>query len=206
MIFTGWLELLIFVVLLFVITKPLGMYLCRVLDANGKTFLDPLIKPLERLTYRILGVEPQKEQGWVTYTLSLLGFSVISSLMTYGILRWQGGLPLNPQGLPPVSEPLAFNTALSFVTNTNWQNYAGENTMSYLSQMLALASHNFFSAAVGIAVAAVLVRGIARQRTRTVGNFWVDLVRVIYYLLLPLSIVYAWSHRESRKTLNRTTQ
>jgi potassium-transporting ATPase potassium-binding subunit len=191
MIFTGWLELLIFVVLLFVITKPLGMYLCRVLDANGKTFLDPLIKPLERLTYRILGVEPQKEQGWVTYTLSLLGFSVISSLMTYGILRWQGGLPLNPQGLPPVSEPLAFNTALSFVTNTNWQNYAGENTMSYLSQMLALASHNFFSAAVGIAVAAVLVRGIARQRTRTVGNFWVDLVRVIYYLLLPLSIVYA---------------
>ncbi len=187
----GWLELGLYIGVLLLITKPLGVYLCRVLDANGKTFLDPVLRPLERLTYRLLGIDPQKEQGWIQYTIALLGFGLVSTILTYLVLRWQNVLPLNPQGQSPVSEPLAFNTALSFVTNTNWQNYGGETTMSYLSQMLALASHNFFSAAMGIAVAAALVRGIARHTVNTIGNFWVDMVRLIYYLLLPICVIYA---------------
>ncbi len=187
----GWLELGLFIGVLFLITKPLGLYLCRVLDANGKTFLDPVVRPLERLTYRLLGIDPQKEQGWIHYTLALLGFGLVSTVLSYLVLRWQNVLPLNPQGQTPVSEPLAFNTVLSFATNTNWQNYGGETTMSYLSQMLALASHNFLSAAMGIAVAAALVRGIARHTVNTIGNFWVDMVRLNYYLLLPICLIYA---------------
>jgi K+-transporting ATPase ATPase A chain len=191
MIISGWIQLAVFIAVLVLITKPLGIYLVQVLDANGKTFLDPVFKPLERFTYRIIGVNPEKEQGWMHYTFAMLIFSVVTMLFTYLILRLQSILPLNPQQMPPVSESLSFNTAASFTTNTNWQNYGGENTMSYLSQMLALASHNFFSAAVGIAIAAAVVRGIARHSTETVGNFWADLVRLTYYLLLPISIVYA---------------
>src|ERR1700736_2920044 len=188
---SGWLQLALYIVVLILITRALWIYLFQVVDANGKTFLDPVIKPFERLTYRIFGVNPEKEQGWIPYTISMLIFELVTVLFTYLILRFQNFLPLNPQGQPGVADHLAFNTAWSFATNTNWQSYGGESTMSYLSQMLALASHNFFSAAVGIAIAAAVVRGIARHSTKTIGNFWVDLVRIIYYLLLPISIVYA---------------
>ena len=188
---SGWVQLALFIGLLLLITKPLGIYLFQVLDANGKTFLDPVIKPFERLTYRLIGVDPEKEQGWILYTIAMLIFSMVTMVFTYVILRLQNFLPLNPQQLPAVTDALAFNTAASFTTNTNWQNYGGESTMSYLSQMLALASHNFFSAAVGIAIAAAVVRGIARHSAKTLGNFWVDLVRINYYLLLPICIVYA---------------
>jgi K+-transporting ATPase ATPase A chain len=188
---SGWIQLAFFIGVLLLITKPLGIYLFQVLDANGTTFLDPVIKPFERLTYRLIGVDPEKEQSWILYTIAMLIFSMVTMVFTYAILRLQNFLPLNPQQLPAVTDALAFNTAASFTTNTNWQNYGGESTMSYLSQMLALASHNFFSAAVGIAIAAAVVRGIARHSTKTLGNFWVDLVRINYYLLLPICIIYA---------------
>ena len=186
---SAWLQFILYVGILLAITKPLGLYLCRVLDADGKTFLDPALKPLERLTYRMTGVDSGKEQDWKGYTIAMLLFSLISMLFTYAILRLQGGLPLNPQHLPALSEHLSFNTAASFTTNTNWQSYSGESTMSYLSQMVALTIHNFVSAAVGIGIAAALVRGIARHSAKTVGNFWVDLTRVTYYLLLPICVV-----------------
>src|ERR1700720_4108866 len=188
---SGWFQLALYLVLRILITKPLGIYLFQVLEANGKTFLDPVIKPLERITYRIFGVDPAKEQGWILYTIAMLIFEVVTVLMTYLVLRFQNFLPLNPQGLAGVTDHLAFNTAWSFATNTNWQSYGGESTMSYLSQMLALASHNFFSAAIFIAIAAAVVRGIAQSSTKTIGNFWVDLVRINYYLLIPISVVYA---------------
>jgi K+-transporting ATPase ATPase A chain len=188
---SGWIQLAFFIGVLLLITKPLGIYLFQVLDANGKTFLDPVIKPFERLTYRLIGVDPEKEQGWILYTIAMLIFSMVTMVFSYAIMRLQNFLPLNPQQLPAVTDALAFNTAASFTTNTNWQNYGGESTMSYLSQMLALASHNFLSAAVGIAMAAAVVRGIARHSTKTLGNFWVDLVRINYYLLLPICIIYA---------------
>jgi K+-transporting ATPase ATPase A chain len=173
------------------VTKPLGIYLGRVFDADGKTFLDPVVRPLEKLTYWIFRVDRAKEQGWKQYTVALLMFSLVSCLFTYAILRLQDILPLNPQKFPALSQHLAFNTAISFTTNTNWQSYGGESTMSYLSQMVALTIHNFFSAAVGIAVAAALVRGVARHTAATIGNFWVDLTRITYYLLLPVCLVLA---------------
>jgi K+-transporting ATPase ATPase A chain len=191
----GWLQLALYLSLLLLITKPLGLYLMEVLDARGRTWLDPLWKPVERLTYRLCGIDPETEQHWKQYTLSMLLFSLFTMLVTYAILRLQAFLPwqhlLNPQGFPAVSDHLAFDTAASFTTNTNWQSYGGESTMSYLSQMVALTSQNFFSAAVGISIAAALVRGIARNCADTVGNFWVDLVRITYYLLLPICIVFA---------------
>jgi len=158
---------------------------------KGRTWFDPILKPLERLTYRVMGVRPEVEQDWKTYTVAMLLFSLVSCLFTYAILRLQDILPLNPQKLGALSQHLAFNTAVSFTTNTNWQSYGGESTMSYFSQMVALAIHNFFSAAVGIAVAAALVRGIARHTAQTIGNFWVDLTRITYYLLLPICFVLA---------------
>ena len=187
----GWSQLAVFISIVFLLTKPVGVYLTQVLDYGGKTFLDPVIGPLEKLFYRLLGADPGKEQTWQEYTLSLLFFSLVGFLFTYVILRLQHLLPLNPQEFGPVSEHLAFNTAASFTTNTNWQSYGGESTLSYFSQMVGLALHNFTSAAVGIAVAAVLVRGIARHSVRTIGNFWGDIVRVNLYLLLPISLVYA---------------
>jgi potassium-transporting ATPase potassium-binding subunit len=188
---SGWIQLAFFVLVLLLITKPLGLYLTQVLNANGRTFLDPVIKPFERLTYRILGVKADREHNWIQYAVAMLIFSVVSMIFTYGILRLQDHLPLNPQKLTPVADHLSFNTAASFTTNTNWQSYAGESTMSYFSQMVALALHNFLSAAVGISIAAVVVRGIARHSAKTLGNFWVDLTRIHYYLLLPICIVYA---------------
>ena len=185
------LQLELFVVTLLLLTKPMGLYLCGVLDASGKTFLDPVMSPVEGLLYGILGVDPKKEQDWKHYTFSLIAFSLLGILFTYGILRLQHILPLNPQGLGPVSEHLAFNTAVSFATNTDWQSYAGETTLSYFSQMVGLTFHNFVSAGAGIAVAAALVRGIAGHSIKTIGNFWVDVIRINLYLLLPLCLVFA---------------
>ena len=186
-----WLELALFIGALVAITKPLGLYLNRVLDANGRTWLDPILRPLEKLTYAVLRVDSAKEQNWKQYTVAMLIFSLVTCLFTYVILRIQNHLWLNPQGFPALTPHLAFNTAVSFTTNTNWQSYSGESTMSYFSQMVALVIHNFLSAAVGIAIAAALVRGIARHTSETIGNFWVDLTRITYYLLLPFCIVYA---------------
>jgi len=187
----GWLQLAVFIGALLLLTKPMGLYLARVLDGEGRTLLDPAVKPVERLFYRMFRIDPQKEQDWKQYAVSLLLFSLTGLIFTYIILRVQHLLPLNPQGLGPLSPDLAFNTAASFTTNTNWQSYGGETTMSYFSQMVGLTFHNFISATVGIAVAATLVRGIARHTAKTVGNFWVDAVRVNLYLLLPLSLPFA---------------
>ena len=187
----NWLQFALYVGALLLITKPLGLYLVQVLDSDGKTWLDRIVKPVERLTYRVCGIDPNKEQNWFGYTMAMLMFSAVGMLFTYFILRYQDHLPLNPQNLPGLSPHLAFNTAASFTTNTNWQSYSGESTMSYLSQMVALTIHNFTSAAVGIAIAAALVRGIARQTSKTIGNFWADTVRVTYYLLAPVCVVFA---------------
>lgn len=193
---TGWIQLLVFIALLLAITKPMGLYLVRVLDPAGKTFLDFAIKPIERLLYRLFGVDPMREQSWKQYTLAVLVFSLVTGLFSYGILRLQGHLPWHQyldaaSSKTPVTPDLAFNTAMSFTTNTNWQSYGGENTMTYFSQVVALASHNFWSAAVGIAIAAALVRGLARDKTKTIGNFWADIVRLTLYLLVPICIVFA---------------
>jgi K+-transporting ATPase ATPase A chain len=186
-----WLELAIYIGALILITKPLGLYINRVLNPNGRIWLDPVLRPLEKLTYRVLRVDSTKEHGWKQYTFAMLIFSLASCLFTYAILRLQQYLPFNPQKFGALAEHLSFNTAISFTTNTNWQSYGGESKMSYFSQMVALAIHNFFSAAVGIAVAAALVRGIARHTAQTIGNFWVDLTRIMYYLLLPICTIYA---------------
>jgi len=188
---SGWLQLTLFVTALAAITKPLGLYLVQVLDVNGRTWLDPVLKPLERLTYRLIGVDSSRQHDWKRYTFAMLLFSLVSCLFTYAILRLQQLLPLNPQGLGPMSPHLAFNTAISFATNTNWQSYGGESTLGYFAQMVGLTLHNFVSAAVGIGIAAALVRGIARHSTTLLGNFWVDLVRTTYYLLLPICLVFA---------------
>jgi len=188
---SGWLQLALFVIALAAITKPMGLYLMQVLDAKGRTWLDPVLKPLEKVTYKAMGVRADREQNWREYTWALLLFSLVSCVFTYVILRLQNHLPLNPQGLGALSPDLAFNTAISFTTNTNWQSYGGESTMSYLSQMVALVIHNFASAATGIAIAAAVVRGIARHSTELLGNFWVDFVRTTYYLLLPICLVFA---------------
>ena len=191
----AWTQFALYVGALLLITKPLGLHLVQVLDARGRTWLDPVVRPVERLTYRVCGIDPAREQGWFAYTVSMLLFSGVGMLLTYFILRFQDRLPLqhllNPQGLPGVNPHLAFNTAASFTTNTNWQFYGGETTMSYLSQMVALAFHNFASAATGIAIAAALVRGIARHTARTIGNFWVDVVRISYYVLVPICLIFA---------------
>ncbi len=186
----GWIQLAVFTGLLLSMTKPAGLFLARVLDPAGRTFLDPILKPVERLAYRAMGVKPASEQSWKAYAFSLMAFSAAGTAFSFLILRHQDLLPLNPQGFGPMSGHLAFNTAVSFASNTNWQNYAGESTLSYFSQMVALTFQNFASAAVGVAVAAALVRGIARHAAATIGNFWVDLIRVTLYLLLPLSLVY----------------
>jgi K+-transporting ATPase ATPase A chain len=192
---SGWIQLILYVAVLLAITKPLGLFLVKVLDADGKTFLDPIIKPLEKLTYKLCGIDAKKEHDWKQYTVAMLIFSVVTMLFTYAILRLQDKLPLqallNPQKMGAISEPLAFNTAASFTTNTNWQAYGGESTMSYFSQMFALVLHNWLSAAIGIGIAAALVRGVARHSAKTIGNFWVDVVRVSYYLLLPICLVFA---------------
>jgi K+-transporting ATPase ATPase A chain len=187
----GWLQMALFLGLLAAVTRPMGLYLFRVLESDGKTWLDRPVKLVEHLFYRVLGIDAKKEQDWRHYSRSLIVFSLAGLLFTYAVLRLQHILPLNPQKFGPVRPDLAFNTAASFTTNTNWQNYAGETTLSYFSQMVGLVFHNFVSAAAGIAAATALVRGIVRHSAKTVGNFWVDLIRVNLYLLLPFSIVFS---------------
>jgi K+-transporting ATPase ATPase A chain len=191
MALSGWLQLALFCGLVLVLTKPIGLHLVRVLEPDGRTWLDRPLRPLERLIYRLLGTGPGREQDWKRYARSLLFFSLTGLLFTYAVLRLQHLLPLNPRHFGPVRPDLAFNIAASFATNTNWQNYAGETTLSYFSQMVGLVFQNFVSAAAGIAVAAALVRGLARHSARTVGNFWVDLVRINLYVLVPLSLVFS---------------
>lgn len=189
--FFGFVQLALFMALLLAATKPSGKYLALVLDAKSETFVDPVLKPVEHLIYRLSGIDCEKEQSWRQYAVSLSVFSLVGLLFTYAILRLQHILPLNPQGFGPLSPDLAYNTAASFTTNTNWQNYSGEATLSYFSQMVGLVFHNFVSAAVGIAVAGALIRGIARNSAKSIGSFWVDLVRINLYVLLPVCIFYS---------------
>ena len=190
----GWLQISLYAVVILAITKPMGIFLFRVLEGHPHPF-SRLLGPVERGIYRICGIDPQNEQGWREYSFAVLAFSAVGLLVTYAIERLQHVLPLNPQNLPAVEPALAFNTAVSFTTNTNWQSYAGETTMSYLTQMAGLAWHNFISAAAGIAVAIALARGLTRRGDGsgpgTIGNFWVDLTRATVYVLLPLSFVFA---------------
>ncbi len=195
----GILQIVVYFLLILAIAKPMGVYMTKVF-AGERTFLHPVLRPLERLCYAAGGVKESVEQRWTQYAASLLAFSIFSFLILYLLQRLQGYLPLNPMGFgtahapsgaTPITPDLAFNTAVSFTTNTNWQNYSGESTLSYLVQMLGLTMHNFGSAAAGIAIAVALIRGFARQQVNAIGNFWVDLVRATVYVLMPLSIVIA---------------
>ncbi|HEU0066419.1 MAG TPA: potassium-transporting ATPase subunit KdpA [Sphingomonas sp.] len=186
----GWFLILSFVGILLALTKPVGLWLFALYEGR-RTPLHVVFGPVERGFYAAAGIDPKAEQGWRRYALHMLMFNVALMAFTYAVLRLQGVLPGNPQGLPGLSSHLAFNTAISFTTNTNWQSYGGESTMSNLSQMLALTIHNFMSAATGIALAFALFRGFARRQMATIGNFWADATRVTLYLLLPVSIVYA---------------
>lgn len=184
----GWFQILLFLALILAVTKPLGVFMARVFSGE-RTFMDPVLRPIERLLYRLTGVDESHEMHWTEYAIAMLLFSIVPMLLLYLIERAQGILPFNPQKLAAVSPALAFNTAASFTTNTNWQNYSGETTMSYLTQMAGLAYHNFTSAAVGIVLAIAFIRGIARRQTNTIGNFWVDLVRCCLWVLLPFCVV-----------------
>src|SRR6478672_3805646 len=195
----GWLQILFFFVIILLVTKPLGIFMTHVFDRK-KTFLDPVLRPVERLIYRLTGVNEEHEMRWTEYAVTMLLFSVVSMLVLYLIQRLQGYLPLNPQQLSGVDSSAsstgafvgsAFNTASSFTTNTNWQSYVPEVTMSYLTQMAGLAYHNFGSAATGIVLAVAFIRGIARREMETIGNFWVDFVRCNLYVLLPACVLGA---------------
>ncbi|HXM93010.1 MAG TPA: potassium-transporting ATPase subunit KdpA [Candidatus Dormibacteraeota bacterium] len=184
----GWFQIIFYLLVIFLITKPLGIFMTRVFDGE-KTFLDPVLRPLEKLIYRLTGVDKRHEMRWTEYTISMLLFSGVSMVLLYLIERTQKWLPLNPQKFPNLEPGLAFGTAASFTTNTNWQAYGGESTMSYLTQMAGLAYHNFTSASVGIVLAIVVIRGIARRETDKLGNFWVDTTRCLLWVLLPICLV-----------------
>jgi K+-transporting ATPase ATPase A chain len=186
----GWFQILFFLVVIFAITKPLGAFMARVFNRE-KTFLDFALRPIEKLVYRVCGVRDDREMHWIEYGTAMLLFSVVSLFLLYLIERTQHVLGFNPQKLANIAPDLAWNTATSFTTNTNWQSYIPETTMSYLTQMAGLAYHNFASAAVGIALAVALIRGIARREMKTIGNFWVDLTRSFLWVLLPISFVVA---------------
>ena len=186
----GWFQILFFLLVVLALTKPLGAFMTRVFNRE-KTFLDPILRPIEKLLYRLTGVDETKEMRWTEYAGAMLMFSGVSMVVLYLLQRVQSFLPLNPQKLPPVAPDLAFNTAVSFTTNTNWQAYVPETTMSYLTQMAGLAYHNFISAAVGIALAIAIVRGIARREKDTLGNFWADMVRAALWVLMPICILGA---------------
>src|SRR6478672_8735497 len=190
MTLNGWLQILVLLLFVFLVTKPVGIFMARVFNRE-KTFMDPVLRPIERLLYRVTGVDENHEMRWTEYAVAMLLFSVVSMLVLYLMQRAQAFLPFNPQKVHGVVPALAFNTAASFTTNTNWQNYAGEAAMSYFTQMAGLAYHNFVSAAVGIAIAIAFIRGIARREVETIGNFWVDLVRSCLWVLLPFCIVGA---------------
>jgi K+-transporting ATPase ATPase A chain len=188
MTFNGILQFVIFLVVIIAVTKPLGIYITRIFS-NERTFLSGILAPLERLIYRLCRIQPDQEMRWTLYSISMIGFSAVSMILLYLIMRLQNILPFNPAGMPPVAPDLSFNTAVSFTTNTNWQAYSGESTMSYFTQMAGLAFHNFTSAAVGICIAVAVVRGFARSSAQTLGNFWADFIRCCLYILLPLAIV-----------------
>jgi K+-transporting ATPase ATPase A chain len=186
----GWLQIALFIALILLSAKPMGNYMTSVFERR-KTFLDFLLVPVERLLYRVTGVDAAEEMRWTEYAVAMLVFSAATLVLTYVVERLQNILPWNPQHLAAVAPDVAINTAISFTTNTNWQSYVPESTMSYLTQMLGLATHNFWSAAVGLALAIAFVRGIARRESKTLGNFWVDLTRGILWILAPISIVFA---------------
>jgi K+-transporting ATPase ATPase A chain len=190
MTLNGWLQILFFLLAVFLVTPLLGGFMAQVFTGRW-TMLDPIVRPLERLIYRLTGVDETREMRWTQYAVSILLFSVVSMLVLYGMQRLQAVLPWNPQGFAGVPPDLAFNTAASFTTNTNWQAYSGESTMSYFTQMAGLACHNFVSAAVGISVAIAFIRGIAQKEKDTIGNFWVDMVRATLWVLLPIAVVGA---------------
>jgi len=191
MTINGWLQIFVFLGLIFAVTKPMGIFLTRVFSRE-RTFLDPVLRPVERLLYRVTGVDEEHEMPWTEYATAMLLFSGVSMLLLYLIQRIQGALPFNPQHFAAVMpEHLAFNTAASFTTNTNWQVYSGESTMTYFTQMAGLAYHNFVSAATGIALAIAFIRGVARRQMKTIGNFWVDMVRAALWVLLPFAVVGA---------------
>ncbi|MGB8212367.1 MAG: potassium-transporting ATPase subunit KdpA [Anaerolineales bacterium] len=186
----SWFQLIFYMVVLIALAKPLGTFMARVYQGE-RTFLDPVLRPVEKLIYRLSGVHPDEEMNWKVYAIAVMLFNVLGLLVVYALQRLQGFLPLNPQGLGAVSPDSSWNTAVSFATNTNWQGYGGETTMSYLTQMLALTTQNFVSAATGMAVLIALIRGIMRHTSKTIGNFWVDLTRSVLYILLPLAFVLA---------------
>jgi K+-transporting ATPase ATPase A chain len=186
----GWLQIVIYSLLIIALTKPLGVYMARVFEGR-RNFLSPVLRSVERAIYAVCGVDEKREQHWLTYTVAMLFFSIAGFVSLYALQRLQDVLPFNPQGMSAVTPDSSFNSAVSFVTNTNWQGYGGESTMSYLVQMAGLTVHNFVSAATGMALAIALVRGFARRSAQTVGNFWVDMTRTTLYILLPLSIVVA---------------
>jgi len=190
MTLNGWLQILFFLLAVFLVTRPLGSFMARVFTRQ-RTWLDPVMRPVERLVYRATGVDETHEMRWTEYAVAILLFSVVSMVVLYAMQRLQAVLPFNPQGFSGVAPDLSFNTAASFTTNTNWQAYSGESTMSYFTQMAGLAYHNFMSAAAGIAVAIAFIRGIAQKEKNTIGNFWVDLVRGTLWVLLPIAIVGA---------------
>src|SRR6478752_5161791 len=190
MTLNGWIQIAIYFVVLTALVVPLGRYMAQVFEGE-RTFLTPVLGPVERGLYRISGIDETREQHWITYTVAMLLFNAAGFALLYALLRLQAVLPLNPAGMSAVAPDLSFNTAVSFTSNTNWQNYGGESTLSYLTQMVGLTTQNFVSAATGIALAVVLIRAFARTSGKTVGNFWVDLSRCTLYVLLPLSIVAA---------------
>ncbi|HYB05468.1 MAG TPA: potassium-transporting ATPase subunit KdpA, partial [Methyloceanibacter sp.] len=190
MTLNGWIQIAIYCVLIVALVKPLGWYMTRVFEGE-RTFLSPVFRPVEKALYWLGGVNETREQHWLTYTVAMLFFHVGGFLILYVLMRVQGLLPFNPAGMTAVTPDLTFNTAISFITNTNWQNYGGESTMSYLVQMLGLTHQNFLSAATGIVLAMVLIRGFARASAKTVGNFWVDITRCTLYILIPICVPYA---------------
>lgn len=185
----GWMQILLFCALVLALVIPLGGYMTRVFNSE-RTLLSPILRPCERLLYRIAGIDEKREQHWVSYTLSMLLFHAGGLAVLYVVLRAQAVLPLNPMSQSAVAPDLAFNTAVSFITNTNWQNYGGESTLSYLSQMLGLTVQNFLSAATGIVLAVAMIRGFARRSVQTIGNFWIDVTRCTLYVLLPICVVF----------------
>ena len=185
----GWIQIILYCAIIVALAKPLGWYMTRVFNGE-RTFLSPVLRPVEAALYWLGGVDEKREQHWITYTIAMLLFHVAGFLVLYALMRLQAVLPFNPQGQSAVAEDLSFNTAISFITNTNWQNYGGESTLSYLVQMLGLTHQNFLSAATGIVLAVALIRGFARASMRTIGNFWVDVTRCTLYILLPICIVY----------------
>src|SRR3974377_944518 len=184
----GWAQIALYALVIIIITRPLGGYMTRVFNGE-RTLLSPVLNPVERILYRMSGIDPAKEQSWVTYAIAMLFFSIAGFLTLYALQRLQAYLPFNPQGQANVEQGLAFNTSVSFITNTNWQSYVPETTMSYLVQMAGLTVHNFVSAATGIGMALALIRGFSQHTSSAVGNFWVDMTRATLYLLLPVCVI-----------------